>query len=220
MTGEQLPLDLPARAGSGRADFIVSAANALALAQIDGWRDWPGGRLALIGPQGAGKSHLIRVWAAEAGAEVLAAADLSGVAPAAAHVAVEDVPRIAGQAAAERALLHLHNEVLSRGGRLLVTGIGPPGRWGIALPDLASRLDAAPVARLERPDDALLAALLVKLFADRGIVPPANLIPWLVARMERSFTEAGRIVAALDARSLATGRPVGRALAREVLERP
>ena len=71
---------------------------------------------------------------------------------------------------------------------------------------------------LAPPDDALLAAVIVKLFADRQIAVPPALVPWLVARMERSFTAAHDIVAALDARALALGRPVTRALAAEVLD--
>ena len=75
----QLVLDLPARPALGRADFFVSPANALALAQVDAWPDWPARRLAVVGPAGAGKTHLVHVWAARSGAQVLAAADLVGV---------------------------------------------------------------------------------------------------------------------------------------------
>jgi chromosomal replication initiation ATPase DnaA len=222
----QLNLDLPVRPASGRGDFFVSPANALALAAVDGWRDWPGGKLALIGPEGAGKTHLTHVWAEAAGARILPAAALleavvaAGASPATrdGNLAVEDVEQIAGDAAAEQALLHLHNLVLAEGGRLLLTGTTPPARWPIALPDLASRLAATPVARLEPPDDALLAALLVKLFADRGIAAPPALVAFLVPRMERSSAAAGRLVAALDARALATGRSLGPRLAAEVLD--
>jgi len=214
---EQIPLDLPVRAATGRDDFFVAPANALALRQIDDWRRWPGGRLTLTGPEGAGKSHLARVWAAESGARLLSAAALPEEPPGL-RLAVEDVPAIAGDPVAERALFHLHNHVLAEGGRLLFTGVGAPARWGIVLPDLASRLIASPVARLEPPDDALLAAVLIKLFADRRIVPPARLVAFLVRRMDRSFAAAGRLVARLDAAALASGRPIGRKLAAELLD--
>ena len=57
-------------------DFVASPANAVALAQIGGWRDWPGGKLALAGPEGSGKSHLAHIWAAEAGGVILTPDDL------------------------------------------------------------------------------------------------------------------------------------------------
>ena len=215
----QLALELPARAATGRAEFFVSEANAAALASIDAWRAWPGGKQALIGPEGSGKTHLAQVWAEAAGARVVGAAALgeADVPTLAQHgrVAVEDVPGAGPEA--QRALLHLHNLLAARGGSLLMTGRGAPPLWGVALPDLASRIEAAGVARLAPPDDALLAALLVKLFADRQVQAPPALVGWLLPRMERSFASAQRIVAALDALALAEGRPVGRALAARVL---
>ena len=75
------------------------------------------------------------------------------------------------------------------------------------------------MARIDAPDDALLSAVFVKLFADRQTgVSPAT-IAWLTRHVDRSFAEAGRIVAALDARALAEGRAVTRDLAQEVLDK-
>lgn len=222
---EQLALALPVRSATGRGDFFVSPANALAVAEIDRWRDWAGGKLALVGPPGSGKSHLAQVWATESGARLLPATALveastaAGPSPATrpGPVVVEDGEGVAGHPEAERALLHLHNLVLAEGGRLLLTGRTPPARWPVALPDLASRLAATPVARLAPPDDALLAALVVKLFADRGLAAQPALVDYLVPRMERSFAEAQRLVAALDARAMATRRAIGPRLAAEIL---
>ena len=76
----QAPLDLrfPRRRGMGRADFIEGPPNAAALRLVEGWRSWPGGRLALVGPEGAGKSHLAHVFAGETGAAIVSAAALAG----------------------------------------------------------------------------------------------------------------------------------------------
>ncbi|MEZ5796256.1 MAG: DnaA/Hda family protein [Paracoccaceae bacterium] len=217
----QLAFDLPAQDALTRAAFFVSPANAVALAALDGWRDWPGGKMLLVGPQGAGKTHLAQIWADETGAAQVAAADLAAAdlpaLAAGARVVVEDAERLAGDGPAETALFHLHN-LLAPDGRLLITAGRPPRDWGLALPDLMSRLQAAPVARLEAPDDALLSAVLVKLFADRQIAVPANLIAYLLARMPRSIQAARGLVAALDAAALEQGRPITRALAGEILD--
>lgn len=217
----QLAFDLPAREAFRREDFFLSPANATALAAIDGWRGWPGGKMLLVGPKGSGKTHLARLWAAEAGAAVVAGADLAGAdlprLSAQGAVAVEDAEAVAGDAGAEAAFFHLHNLVV-QAGSLLVTASAPPRDWGLALPDLASRLQAASLTRLEAPDDALLSAVLVKLFADRQISVPPNLIPYLVLRMERSIDAARALVAALDARALAEGRPITRQLAADLLD--
>ncbi|KAB2886205.1 MAG: chromosomal replication initiator DnaA [Albidovulum sp.] len=213
----QLTFDLPVRPALGRGDFFVSPANALAVAQVDAG-DWPEGKLLLIGPEGAGKSHLAQVWAGENDAAVLSAGAVPEEAVEAPAVVVEDADRIAGDRAAETALFHLHNHVLARGGRLLVTAASPPRNWGLCLPDLASRMEATAVAEIAAPDDALLAAVLVKLFADRQIVVAPSLIQWLVRRMDRSFASARGLVADLDARALARGGPVTREMARDALD--
>jgi chromosomal replication initiation ATPase DnaA len=219
----QLVLDLPARPALGRADFFVSPANRIALAQVDGWPAWPGGRLAVIGPQGAGKTHLAHVWAARAGARVLPAAALPtldlAVLPADAALAVEDADRLGdlpAPAAAEEALFHLINR-LAPAGSLLLTGRPAPSRWPVALPDLASRLAATAPACLEPPDDALLAAVLVKLFADRQLAVAPGLIDYLVSHIDRAFAAAEAAVATLDRAALARHRPLTARLAAEVL---
>jgi len=216
----QLTFRLPARVALGRAAFFVAPANGTAVAMIDTWRIWPGDKLALCGPAGSGKTHLAHVWAADSGARVVQAHDLprADIPDLASRpVAVEDVPAIAGQEEAERALFHLHNLCLANGGRLLVSGRDAPARWPLALPDLASRLQAAPVAKIEPPDDALLAAVLFKLFADRQLAVPDEVITYLVPRIDRSFATAREVVALLDDTALRDRREITVPLARAVL---
>lgn len=216
----QMAFDLGGPSRLRREDFFVTASNAVALHAVEGWAGWPGGKLVLAGPRGAGKTHLAHLWATAADAvlveaENLAGLDLPGLGP---RVAVENADRIAGDAATEAALFHLHNLILP-GGRLLITGGGPPRDWGLGLPDLISRLQAAGLVRLDPPDDALLSAVLIKLFADRQIAVPPNLIAYLVPRIERSLSAAAKVVAMLDATALQQGRAVTRALASEMLDK-
>jgi len=215
-------LPLPVRSAGGRDDFFVAPANAMALAVLDAPQDWAAGRLLLIGPEGAGKSHLAAIWAAERGAATVSAADLGAAAPlqlaAQGAVVVEDAPELAGQPQAEEALFHLLNLIAAEGGRCLITAPSPPRDWGLQLPDLKSRLEATQSVRIAPPDEALLAAVLVKLFNDRQLTVAPQLIDWLVTRMERSLGAARRLVAALDARALSEGRPITRTMAAEVLD--
>ena len=132
-------------------------------------------------------------------------------------VAMDRADRIAGPAA-EEALLHLYNRVVEAEGWLLLTGREPPGRWPMTLPDLTSRLRALPTVILAPPDDALLASVLVKLFSDRQLSVPEDVVPMLLSRIERSFAAARLVVAALDAKSLAEKRPISRQLVRDLLD--
>lgn len=212
----QLAFELPLTEAMTRESFFAAASNAVALQTIEGWQNWPGRKLLLLGPEGSGKSHLAQVWAGMTDAAVLSAATLAGTDVAdltGRAVVVEDADRIGP---AEAQLFHLHN-LVTGSGALLLTARTPPRDWGLGLPDLISRMQATPIAQLEAPDDALLSAVLVKLFADRQVAVPPNLIVYLVTRMPRSIGAARSLVATLDARALALGRPITRALAGEVL---
>lgn len=216
----QLPLPLPTRTALGWQDFFVSPSNALAVAQVENWRNWPSQKLILAGPRGAGKTHLAHIWAQMANARIIDAdalrcADIAALAEG--PVCVENVERIAGQRADEEVLFHLHNLVLAGGGALLVTATRAPAHWPLALPDLASRMMGAQLAPIAEPDDTLLAALLAKLFADRQIVPTPEVIAYLVRHMPRSYATASRVVEALDAAALAHQRRVSRPMAARVL---
>ena len=223
---EQLVFDLPCRTARGREDFFVSTANADVLKLIDGWQGWIDGKLVLCGPHGAGKTHLASVWAEASGARIVSAGDLHnrdvpGLAAIGA-VAVEDADRLAAmdsehRAAAERAMFHLHNLLRAEGGALLVTGCEAPSRWDIALPDLASRLRAAQTATLPAPDDQLLAAVLVKLFDDRQLLPTPDAVRLLVSRMDRSLAAAAQLVEVLDRASMRKKQAVTRSLVSDIL---
>ncbi|MBF9034718.1 chromosomal replication initiator DnaA [Rhodobacterales bacterium HKCCE2091] len=217
----QLAFDLPHRAAMGREDFFVSPANAAAVAGIEAWRDWPLPKMVLAGPPGAGKTHLAHVWAGLTDATVIAAADLPGRTEALLSVpalAVENAERIAGDAAAEEALFHLHNALEQRGAPLLLTAWDAPERWHLGLPDLASRMAQAGLLRMSPPDEPLLSAVMLKLAHDRGLAVTPATVTYALGRIDRSFAAAGAFIAALDARALELGRKPTRDLARLVLD--
>jgi DnaA regulatory inactivator Hda len=213
----QLPLDLGFRPALGREDFLIAPCNAAAIAWIDRWPEWPAPALALWGPAGSGKTHLLEVWRVRSQAAAIAPHDLTSAAlptllGKSRAVAIDDA-----ESADEKALLHLYNMLAERQGHLLLAACEPPARWTIRLADLRSRLLAAPAVAVDAPDDALLGAVLVKLFADRQLRISEDLIPYLLPRIERSFAAARDIVAALDRAALAGRRAVTVRLARDLL---
>lgn len=212
----QLPFDLPHRPALGRADFVVSGCNAAAFGWIERWPDWPSRVLVLHGPPNCGKSHLAELWRRRSGAVLVAGDVLGGLDPTAlaagAAVGVDDAEK-----APERALLHLYNCCGEAGTSLLVVAPATPGAWPIALPDLASRLRAAPASAIALPDDDLLAAVLVKHFGDRQVRVPPAVVAYLVPRMERSFAAAAALAHRLDRLALGAGGPITLKLARRAL---
>lgn len=218
-TARQLVLDLPVETSHAAVDFLVGPANRAAHDYLARWPDWPVGIALLEGPRGSGKSHLAAIWAGRAAARRLPADavtddELPGLTGDRALV-VEDIDR---HRPSEAALFHLVNATREAGGSLLLTSTVPPDRLGLATPDLLSRLRLAPSLRLGAPDDALLRAVVVKLFADRQVAVDPAVVDYLVARMERSFARAGEIVAALDAEALRRRRAVTRPIAAELFK--
>ena len=215
----QLSFDLPSKTALGREDFFVSPANALAVAMISA-TSWPGNKLVLSGPAGSGKTHLAHVWAAETGGRIVQATDLRyEEVPnlARTSVAIEDVPLVAGDPEQQKTLFHLHNLVLAEGNALLMTGRAAPMLWRLPLADLQSRVEGAHHVALEAPDDALLGAVLAKLFTDRQLSPGPDVIAYLVKHMDRSFEAAAKVVDELDRIALDEKRDITRALAVRLL---
>lgn len=218
---QQMTFDLPVKTAHGRDDFFISAANALAVKMLEDWPKWPDNKLALIGPVGSGKTHLTQVWAGDTGATVTSAQELAEAdipALASAPAAIEDIREIAANSAAQEALFHLHNLMRETGTPLLLTADRAPNHWALSLPDLQSRMSATTVTTLPAPDDALLSAVLIKLFADRQIEVQPKLIAYLIKRMERSFDAAGALVAALDKAALSQRRAISISIAAQVLD--
>ncbi len=221
----QLPLDLAGPPSYGRADFLPAEANAAALAWIDRWPDWPGPASVLVGPAGSGKTHLLHLWAERTSALQMRGDDLDQAELAmvldrlgmARQVALDDAEAVAGRPDAERQLFHLYNWLRERGGHLLLAARAAPARWHLRLPDLASRLRAAAVAEIGPPDDALLAAVLVKLFHDRQLSVGEDVVRYLVQHMERSLAAARWVVDRIDREALAEKRGISVRLASSVL---
>jgi DnaA regulatory inactivator Hda len=213
---EQLRLGFEHTPASGAEDFMPGSSNREALAWLARWPDWPGPALVLHGPPGCGKSHLARIWLSRTGGRWLERAALAAADPSQHQAWVLDD---AEPVADETALLSFYNRLREGGAHLLMTARRPPAAWPLRLPDLASRLRAAPTVAIGPPDDALLGAVLLKLFADRQLVVPEAVIQYLLRHMERSFDAAQAIVAGLDAASLRQQRPITVALARTLLER-
>ncbi|HVZ51780.1 MAG TPA: DnaA/Hda family protein [Pseudolabrys sp.] len=213
----QLVLALEHPESFAREDFLEGAGNAPALRLIERWPDWPSRIMALVGPEGSGKSHLAAIWAEMAGARVLSGkllgdADLPAAFATGALV-VEDVEP---EGLNERALFHLINLAREQDAFVLMTARVAPAAFAVNIRDLASRLRALPVVTLAPPDDGLLRALIVKLAADRQLAVDEALINYLAHRIERSVAAARAAVVRLDEEAMRQHRPVTRALAVEL----
>lgn len=215
---EQLAFSLGHRPAQGREDFWVSSSNREAVAWLDKWPDWPAPALIVSGPPSCGKTHLLQVWKREARAHEISVDDITaqtGLRHKA--VMIDDAARLAGDPAREEALFHLYNMMKERNGHLVLTAEKPVKEWPITLPDLKSRLLAAPAVSIGSPDDELMAVVLTKLFSDRQIFVSQEVVQFILPRIERSFQALRDIVDKADRRALAEKRAVTVPLVREIM---
>lgn len=216
----QLALDLAGAPSYGAEDFLVGSSNEDAYALIESWPEWPDPALVLTGPEGSGKTHLAAIWAARSHAWRVDMADITA----------QRVPELASGGALviedcdrgridEAALFHLLNLIRARAGSLVLTARTAPDAWGLVTPDLLSRLRLAPLVNIGPPDDALLRAVLVKLFLDRQLIVDTAVLEAVALRIPRSFAHAAAVVHAIDRASLERGKRVTRLLACEHADR-
>lgn len=213
----QLVLALDHAESFARDDFLAGSANRAALSLIESWPNWPARVMALVGPEGSGKSHLAAIWVQASGARVMAARLLEhGNLPAALATGALALEDLSAANFDERALFHLLNLAREQAAYVLITARAAPAGFPVSIRDLASRLRAVPAVTLEAPDDALLRSLIVKLAADRQLNVDEALVNYLATRIERSFVAVRAALERLDEEAMRRQRPVTRALAAEL----
>ena len=214
----QLTFRWPHSPSFAREDFLPAPSNLEALKAIQLWPNWAGRMLMLVGPEGAGKSHLGAIWARRAGATALPGEELDEqsleACTGASAVLIDDADRASG---AEALFFHLINAGLQNNVWLLLTSRTAPDAWGLNTPDLLSRLRLAPIASLAAPDIELTEAVLFKLFSDRQLQVEAHVIAYIALRIERSLGAARELVEMLDNEALTQGRRITRTMASDAL---
>jgi hypothetical protein len=189
-----LPFDWAGQAKAGQ--FLLSQANSLAAQHIERWREWPVPISILSGPARSGKSTLGQHFSAISGGEVIDDAEVE----------------------ADEALFHAWNIARDTYRPLLLIAEHAPERWPVVLPDLRSRLAAAPHVFIAEPDDALVRALLETGLAQAGSAYAADLPEWLARRIERSYGAVAGVLDALNRLSLASARKISVTTAKEALQ--
>jgi chromosomal replication initiation ATPase DnaA len=188
-----LPLDWPM--ADSDEDYLISDANRAAFDHLKRWSLWPVMATVLTGPRKSGRSLLGRIFIRKTDGRLFDNA--------------EDHD--------EETLFHAWNQAQQSRRPLLIIADAPPPAWQVTLPDLRSRLSATPWVEIGRPDDALLASLIVKLLGDRGVHAPTEVTDYVVPRIERSYVAVQQAVEALDRAILSHHRRMTVAMARRAL---
>ena len=169
-----LPLDWPQTDEDTR--FIVSEANREAFEHFRRWSMWPVRATILAGPRRSGRTLLARTFVERVGGRLVDQAERAD----------------------EEELFHAWNDAQDSGLPLVMIADEVPPAWAPRLPDLRTRLAITPVAAIGQPDDALFAALMQLLFADRGLHVAPEALRFMAERLNREYWTAERAVEEVD----------------------
>lgn len=210
----QLHFNLQTRVLLGREDFFVAPCNTEAVRLVDSLPEMNAGAL-IYGGAGSGKTHLAHLFAESilkktgeetvfVNADALTLDASERILNGARFAVLEN----AGAGIGEEYLFHLLNAARNAKGCVLITARLPYREWNLRLPDLISRLSALPSAAVGLPDDNAMRYVLLKMFSDRQLRVPFDVIEYLLKHIERSFAGAQKAVEAADELSLTEGRNI------------
>ena len=226
---EQLPLGVRLRAASTIASFHAGA-NRPIVAALEARAALP--RLAplfLWSAAGAGRTHLLQATCALAAghgrragylplAEPWPTPELTAGLEALDLLCLDDLGRVAGDAAWERALFALYNDLAESGGNLVVSADSAPAGLGIVLPDLASRLTASIVFQVRPLVESEQGEALRARAQALGVELPDETLQYLQRRLPRDFAALCDALDRLDAASLSQQRRLTVPFVRSALQ--
>lgn len=220
----QLPLGVRLNEAA-RFDTFVDGENRELVALLAGGK--PPKVLWLWGRAGSGKTHLLQAACADVGRRGGAATyiDCARAGPGMLEglealdlVSIDSLDRVAGDETWEGAVFRLHTLTQDGSGRLLVASAAPPSALHFRLPDLRSRLLAAPVHRLRDLDEPGRIEVLERRAAARGLELPPEAASYLLQHQPRDMHSLCELLDRLDEASLAAQRRLTVPFLRQVLE--
>lgn len=208
------------------ASFLDSGNEAL-VATLAGIADGePGQGCWLWGAAATGRTHLLQAVCDRAGDRsvyvplaVLAAAGpgvLEGLASRE-LVCIDDVDRVLGDAAWERALFSLFNELQDSGGQMIVAASAAPREMPVELADLASRMSRLAVFQVHALDDEQRVAALQLRAGHRGIELPDETARFMIRRSRRDMATLYELLDKLDLEALRAQRRLTVPFVRDVM---
>ncbi len=228
-TPQQMPLPMRLRASSVLSSYCADA-NHEAVALLSNLsRTGPSPVVFLYGPQGVGKTHLLQALCAHAGEQQRSALYLPlrelhrhgpELLQGTEHlqlVCLDDVGVILRDAAWNRALFNLHRDLEERGVKLLLADEQSPTALAIQLPDLASRILAGTLLRLQPLGDAAQIEALQLHAHQRGLTLPDDVVSYLLRRLPRDMHSLCGFLDELDVASLTAQRKLTVPFVKQVL---
>ena len=199
-------------------DFYVSKSNEFAFNLINSWPKWEKNFLALSGEKFSGKSHLIKIFLDKFKGIKLDGKLISNKTLQEIKIHQNIVLENLNSSIDEKLLYSFLNLIEQDNKYLIVTSEIPVVDINFKLEDLKSRLRNFILISIEKPDDDLLFALIIKNLSDRQIIIDKRLINFIIKRVERSYGKISEFIYKIDKISLKRKKPIDFKIIREALE--
>ena len=198
-------------------DFYVSKSNKHIFDLLNNWPRWEKNFLNISGKKFSGKSHLVNIFlnkfkGIKFKAKLFNNDDLKQI-KLHQNIVVEDLDKEID----EKLFYTLFNIIDQDNKYLIVTTIDPIVNFKFELDDLNSRSKNFLLQNIEKPDDELIFALLLKNLSDRQISLEKKLIDYIIKKIDRSYDKIFDFIYKIDEISLKKKKPIDLKIIKEVL---
>ena len=198
-------------------DFYVSKSNKHIFDLLNNWPRWEKNFLNISGKKFSGKSHLVNIFlnkfkGIKFKAKLFNNDDLKQI-KLHQNIVVEDLDKEID----EKLFYTLFNIIDQDNKYLIVTTIDPIVNFKFELDDLNSRSKNFLLQNIEKPDDELIFALLLKNLSDRQIILEKKLIDYIIKKIDRSYDKIFDFIYKIDEISLKKKKPIDLKIIKEVL---
>ena len=199
-------------------DFYVSNSNYFAFNLLNTWPKWEKNFLNICGDNYSGKSHLANIFlkkfkGVKIDAHSISDENLNEI-KVHENIVLENFDRNIN----EVLIYSLFNLIDQDNKYLIINSRVPINEINFSLSDLKSRTKSCLFAKIEKPDDELMFALILKNFSDRQIVIDKKLIDFIIKRIDRSYSKIFEFIYKIDELSLKKKKPIDFKTIKEVLK--
>ena len=199
-------------------DFYVSNSNYFAFNLLNTWPKWEKNFLNICGDNYSGKSHLANIFlkkfkGVKIDAHSISDENLNEI-KVHENIVLENFDRNIN----EVLIYSLFNLIDQDNKYLIINSRVPINEINFSLSDLKSRTKSCLFAKIEKPDDELMFALILKNFSDRQIVIDKKLIDFIIKRIDRSYDKIFEFIYKIDELSLKKKKPIDFKTIKEVLK--
>ncbi len=198
-------------------DFYVSKSNEYSFKLLNSWPKWEKNFVNLIGENFSGKSHLINIFLQNfKGIKITASKitnDFLKEIKIYENIIIEDLL----ESIDENLLFTLINTIEQDNKYLIVTSTKPIVDFEFKLQDLNSRSKNFLLSAIEKPEDDLMYALILKNLSDRQISIDKKLIDFIIKRIFRSYGKISDFIYKIDEISLKRKKPIDFKIIKEAL---